>query len=307
MKVLKTMPMTDATLTSAMIAEDDAPVWDSTTNWTLGAQVISLATHKVYQSLVHPNVNNNPTLEVQNDPDNPPEFWVELGATKRWRPFDGLRNNVATSASPMNYTITTNQFCDGLAILNADAYTVDVVVNFNTIEVYNKTFLMVDRIVSNWYELFFKPFQQKRNIMISDIPPIIGSVISITFNRDDGDVSVGVISVGSNLFIGKAQFGAESDLRSFSRNEPNEYGTTNIVRRTPKLITRQSVESPNSMSSFLHGLREDLESVVCVWSTLDDVENPLFNTYILNGIADRFVINDNNPRITTLQLELREI
>ena len=122
-----------------------------------------------------------------------------------------------------------------------------------------------------------------------------------------GDVSLGILSVGNSLFIGQASYGAVSDARSFSRTEPNQFGVTRLIRRDPKVLTKQRVIADKSLTTFLFELREDLESVVSIWSTVDDPDNELFNAYILNGIADRFVINAENPSNTTLELELREI
>jgi len=307
MKVLKTLTITDTNLSSSTVSEDDYPEWSNATTYGLAARVIVLSSHKIYQSLQAGNLNHDPLNDPQNDPDNLPTWWVEISATNRWMPFDGQRNNVAVDAAPMTYVITPNVVTDAISVLNVDAQSITVTSNFESVEVYNETFNLVSRVVSDWYEFFFKPFQQKRNIFIDGLPPLIGSEITITLNRDVGDVSVGIIAVGNSLYIGEASYGAESDIRSFSRSEPNEFGVTRLVRRTPKVLTRQRVIADKALTTFLFELREELESVVAVWSTVDEVDSELFNAYILNGISDRFVINAENPAWTTLELELREI
>jgi hypothetical protein len=307
MKVLKTLVITDTNLTSSTVAETDYAAWSAVTSYALGDRVIVLSSHKIYQSLQAANLNNDPLDDPQNDPDNLPVWWVEVSATNRWKVFDGLRNNQAVDAAPMTYVITPDLVTDGIALLNADAQDIDVIVTFDAVEVYNQNFPMVSRVVSDWYEFFFKPFQQKRNIYIDGLPPLIGAEITVTLNRDAGDVSLGILAVGNSLFIGDAVYGAVSDVRSFSRTEPNEFGNTYLVRRTPKVLTKQRVVADKALTTFLFELREDLESVTSVWSTVDDETSDFFNAYILNGIADRFVINAENPVKTTLELELREI
>jgi hypothetical protein len=307
MKVLKSITITDDTLASTTVPEDDYPQWLIGTTYALNDRVIDTTSHKIYSSLQNPNVGHNPLDDPQNDPENLPTWWVEVDSTNRWRLFDGQRNNVTTSDAPMNYVITPTVSTDSVALLNADAQSVTIVVTFDSVEVYNQTFEMVSRVVSDWYEFFFKPFQQKKNIFIDGLPPLIGAEISVTLNREVGDVSLGILAIGSSLFIGNALWGAESDIRSFSRNEPNEFGVTRLVRRQPKVVTRQRVAANPALTTFLHELREELESVVAVWSTIDDENSELFNAYILNGIADRFVINATDPVFTNVQLELREI
>lgn len=307
MKVLKTLVITDTNLTSSTVPETDYAAWLIGTTYGIGDRVIVLSTHKVYQSLQAGNTGNNPLLDIQNDPDNLPIWWVEISATNRWKAFDGLRNNVVTGSAPMTYVITPDIVTDALSILNIDAQSIDVVVTFDSVEVYNESTLLVTRGVSNWYEFFFNPFEQKRNIYVDGLPPLIGAEISVTLNRDVGDVSLGVLAVGTSTFIGKAVYGALSDIRSFSRTEPNDFGVTSLVRRTPKVQTRQRVVADKSMTTFLFELREELESVPSVWSTVDEQSSDFYNAYILSGIYERFVINAENPAQTTLELELREI
>jgi hypothetical protein len=307
MKVLKTLVITDANLTSSTVTEDDYDEWDNGDTYAIGDRVILSSVHKIYQSLQSSNTNHDPLDDIQNDPANLPIWWVEIGATNKWRPFDGQANNIATDSAPMNYVITPDRVTDGISILNADCNDLNVTVTFDSVEVFNKDYMMTTRVVSNWYEYFFKPFQQQKNIYIDNLPPLIGAEISITLNRDDGDVSVGIIAVGNSLYIGDAVYGATSDIRSFSRSEPNEFGVTRLVRRQPKVLTRQRVIAEQSFTTFLFELRDDLESVVSVWTTVDEPESELFNAYIINGISDRFVINAENPSSTTLELELREI
>lgn len=308
MKVLKTLTITDTNLTSSTVAEADHAAWVIGTTYALGDRVIVLSSHKIYQSLQAGNLGNDPLLDPQNDPDNLPTWWVEVSATNRWKPFDGLRNNQAVDSAPMTYVITPDVVTDAIALLNADAQDIDVIVTFDAVEVYNQNFPMVSRVVSDWYEFFFKPFQQKRNIYIDGLPPLIGAVITVTLNRDAAaDVSLGILAVGNSLYLGQAVYGAVSDVRSFSRTEPNQFGSTYLLRRNPKVLTKQRVFSDKALTTFLFELREDLESVTSVWSTVDEPDSDLFNAYILNGIADRFVINAEHPTKTTLELELREI
>lgn len=307
MKVLQTLTITDSILTSSTVAEADYAAWSNATTYALGDRVIVLSSHKIYQSLQAGNLNHDPLLDTQNDPDNLPVWWVEVSATNKWKLFDGLRNNQTIDASPMTYVITPTTVTDAIALLNLDANSINVTVTFGATEVYNQDFMLVDRVTSNWYEFFFKPFQVTRNIFIDGLPPLIGAEISMTLTRIAGDVGVGIFAAGNSLYIGEAVYGAVSDVRSFSRNEPNEFGVSRIVRRNPKVLTKQRVIADKALTTFLFELRESLESVPSIWSTIDDEDSDFFNAYILNGIADRFVINAENPVKTTLELELREI
>jgi hypothetical protein len=307
MKVLSLIEINDTVLISTTVAEADYAAWLVGTTYAIGDRVIVLSSHKIYQSLQNSNTGNDPLDDPQNDENNLPVWWVEVSATNRYKPFDGQRNNLAVDTSPMNYTIMSDTVVDGISVLNVDCQEINVTVTFDMIEVYNETLQMVSRSAANWYDYFFQPFQQKRNVYIDGLPPLIGAEISITLTRDSGSVSVGVIAVGSSLYIGKAVYGATSDIKSYSKSEPNQFGVTRLVRRTPKVQTEQLVEVDKSYTTFLYELREALESVPAVWSTVDEIESDFFNAYIISGIYDRFKINAENPSQTTVNLALREL
>lgn len=307
MKVLKTLEITDLNLTSSTVAETDYAVWSNATTYALGDRVIVLSSHKIYQSLQASNLNHDPLDDIQDDENNPPVWWVEVSATNRWMPFDGQKNNQAIDTAPMTYVITPAVQTDSVAIINADANDIDIIVTFDMVEVYNQNFVMVTRVVSDWYEFFFKPFQQKRNIYVDGLPPLIGAEITVTLNRASGDVKLGILAVGNSLFMGDAVYGAVSDVRSFSRTEANQFGVTRLVSRPPKTLTKQRVIANRALTSFLYDLREDLEGVPNVYTTVDDSESDLFDAFILNGFPERFVINAEDTSKTTLDLELREI
>lgn len=82
MDIIKPVTVSNSILTSSNVTEDDYSVWSSSTTYADGANVIVVGTtHKVYESLVNSNLNNDPTTD---DGTN----WLELGATNRWKAFD---------------------------------------------------------------------------------------------------------------------------------------------------------------------------------------------------------------------------
>lgn len=82
MDIIKPVTVSNSVLTSSNVTEDDYSVWSSSTTYADGANVIVVGTtHKVYESLVNSNLNNDPTTD---DGTN----WLELGATNRWKAFD---------------------------------------------------------------------------------------------------------------------------------------------------------------------------------------------------------------------------
>ncbi len=107
---------------------------------------------------------------------------------------------------------------------------------------------------------------------------------------------MGILALGISTFIGNAEFGAEVERRSFSKTEPNEFGFTRLVKRPSKKTTRQTVESPKSLTEYLYNLSEEIDGVPSIWATVDDDDDGFFPAFVLHGIADEFVINAANPK-----------
>jgi hypothetical protein len=306
MKVLQSITLTDAILTSTNVAEADYAEWNGVDTYAIGDKRIVLSNHTIYQSLQNSNTNHNPLDDIQDDPDNLPVWWVKLNATNRWRPFDGRRDNQVTNADSIQYVITPTVQVDGIALQNITANDANVTVLFDSVEVYNEDFTLTTRAVGDWYEFFFKPFQEKKNIFIDGLPPLIGAQITVTLTQTGGMAGLGILAIGNSLYLGQALYGAVSDMRSYSRTDTNEFGVTSFVRRPNKLLTKQTVVAEKSLTTFLYELRQSLDGVPSVWSTLDDGDDDYFNAYVLNGVADTFKINASNPEQITLELELRE-
>lgn len=93
MDIIKPVTVTNSILTSSNVTEDDYSEWSSATTYADGDKVIVIGTtHKVYESLVGSNLNNDPTTD---DGTN----WLELSATNRWKAFD---QKIADQVSNLN-------------------------------------------------------------------------------------------------------------------------------------------------------------------------------------------------------------
>lgn len=63
MKIIRPVTVNDSTFVSSNITEDDYPVWSSTTTYNTGDRVIvTTGTHKIYESAIDSNLNNDPTV-----------------------------------------------------------------------------------------------------------------------------------------------------------------------------------------------------------------------------------------------------
>jgi len=89
MQIIKPITVTDSILTATNVPENDFPQWAAGTTYSIGNKVVSLTTHKIYESLINSNLGNNPTTDDGTK-------WLDLGATTRWKAFDTKIGNRAT-------------------------------------------------------------------------------------------------------------------------------------------------------------------------------------------------------------------
>lgn len=89
-------------------AKNGAPI--ITTTAGTGTHTCTVSSHKVYESLQAGNTGNTPHKS--------PTWWLDLGATNRWKPFDRSISSQAENADSMQYVIQVNGRADGVALMN---------------------------------------------------------------------------------------------------------------------------------------------------------------------------------------------
>ncbi len=237
------------------------------TTYALGAVVQVAATHKVYESLIAGNIGN-PVTDIAK--------WLDKGATNKWKMFDLLRNSATTVPGSLTVVIAPGERVNSIGlrglVANAAEVTVTSVVGGGT--VYHRTLDLNTREVLDWYMYAFEPFSTKQAFALFDLPP---------------------------------QNTAEIDALNFSAITRNNFGDATLTPRpnVPKLNPVTWVEKPRVIR--LLNLKNALNAVPAMWAVIDDVDDPLFEAFLLFGIYKRFSINTAPPAHAVVTLELEEV
>lgn len=228
MRVMAPIAMTDAQLDDSNVSEDDHAEWDISTSYDTGNRVISLTTHRIYESLTDSNLGNDPTTDTTN--------WLEISATNRWKAFDGkLADQVSRSAN-ITYSIIVAKKVTGIAFFNVDAPEIRVRVYNDSIPeeiIYNRLISLVDDSdIVDWYTFFTTELDQfETSALFADLPALPGYRIAITVGDGTGTPKVGEIAFGNIVPLGETLEGTTLGLRSFSTKEQDDFGNWNIVSR----------------------------------------------------------------------------
>lgn len=229
MDIIKPITVTDSVLTSTNIAENDYAEWNSGTTYAIGDKVISVTTHRIYESVTASNLNNDPTTD---DGTN----WLNIGATNRWKAFDNYISDPVTNTTSIQYTLTppNGSIPSAVALLNLKGISANVTVTDSVDgEVYNTDIALLDnRNIVDWYTYFFEEQVQREEALFLDIPPYIGAVVSVTVQEEVGQTAeLGQLVFGFLSDVGLTVYGTAIGIEDYSIKSRDAFGNAIIVQR----------------------------------------------------------------------------
>ena len=229
MDIIKPITVTDSVLTSTNIAENDYAEWNSGTTYAIGNKVISVTTHRIYESVTASNLNNDPTTD---DGTN----WLNTGATNRWKAFDKYISDPVSNTTSIQYTLTppNGSIPSAVALLNLKGISANVTVTDSVDgEVYNTDIALLDnRNIVDWYTYFFEEQVQREEALFLDIPPYIGAVVSVTVQEEVGQTAeLGQLVFGFLSDVGLTVYGTSIGIEDYSIKDRDAFGNAIIVQR----------------------------------------------------------------------------
>jgi len=213
------------------VPEDDHPEWDSGTTYDQGDRVILTSTHRIYESLLNGNLDNDPTVTSS------PTYWIEVGPTNRWAVFDTSVSTQTAQANNITYQLVPGEAINTVAVLNiraASQLTVTMVSPSTGSPgvVYEETVdLSPLPLTSDWWAFFYGQKVVPTQSILLDLPSYSDGELTIEL-EGGSDLAVGVILLGQqqNFGIG-IRYGARVGIQDYSRKETNAFGETVLVQR----------------------------------------------------------------------------
>lgn len=232
MKIVRPYNIVDATLVSCNVPETDYAAYNPATTYALGDRVIVIGTniHKIYESLQAANVGHTPATE--------PTWWLDRGATNRWKMFDTLVNSQTEYATNIQFSLSIAGRINAIALLNLWATSVTIVATSPTEGVvFNRTVSMQSDLgTGNWWDYFFDYAVWDNSIwdstlVITDIPVHPDLVIDVTISGIAGVTKCGACIVGMTKNIGLLQYGAGVGIQDYSIKTRDTWGNYTVMER----------------------------------------------------------------------------
>lgn len=227
MKIIRPIVVTDSVLTSSNIVEDDYPIYNNATSYTVGTKVIVLATHKIYEALRSTTGEYPPDNTLGETP-----AWLDLGATNRWKMFDSKTSTFTTNPTGnIDVTLQPTAIFNSLAFFGLFGAKLTITVtDINDGVVYDKEFDLSDNTaVTSWYTYYFEPITGRSDITILDLPPYSQSDVRILI--EGNNTSCGLCIIGAQKDIGVTDYGTSIGITDYSRKDTDDFGNPVITQR----------------------------------------------------------------------------
>lgn len=279
--IIKPVTITPAMLIATDVPEADYAAWSGATTYALGDRVILASTHKVYESASAGNLNKNP-------PDFP-DLWIEVSPTNRWKLFDTSNSTQTAQGLAMSYTLRPGQSISALAALNVvGAIDVRVRLVHPTMgTLYDQTTDLTSLPTSSdYWEWCFGERTAPPLMIATDLPGVLGCDVIVDFTGTTA-LAVGVLLIGDQKQLGiSVQQGARVGIQDYSRKETNQFGDTVLAQRA--FAKRASFDLPvlagnvDEVVDFLTSLR----AIPCLW-----IGSRRYNSTIIFGFFKEFDVN----------------
>ncbi len=258
MKVVKPVAITEATLVNSNVPENDDPVWDAATSFTVGQRCID--GHTIYESVQAPNVNKTPDAE--------PLYWARIGPTNRWAMFDAEISSQTSATDAIAVEIKPG-YVTGLALFGLVGSNVSVTVRDGAggPVVYSREQSLDGSIVEDWFAYFFEPIDQLEEVVLSDLPPYSSARIAVSITGTV--VKCGVLAVGSVYDLGGMVPGASAGIIDYSRKDTDANGKTTFKKRQYSKRTSARLFVENASINKLQRILASLRATPCVWIGTD--------------------------------------
>jgi len=276
MKVIKSQAVTDTTLTTTDVPENDYAAWLVGTTYAAADRVIVTTPniHNIYESVQGANTGNDPVTDDGT-------WWTRVSSTNRWKMFNDVVQEQTTQADIIDVSITPAAVTTALAAINVDCASITVVVTDPLEgEVYNQTFPMTSYSgITNWYDYFFTAINRKKELSVLGLPPYSAAVIDVTFNDLGETAKVGALVLGTSANIGDSQYGASFGIIDYSTKEVDAQGRTTITAGTYSDEADIDVVIETGRFAEVKKILTDLRTTPSVWIAEDNTEGTIIYGY----------------------------
>lgn len=305
-RVLIPDAMTTAKLISSNIPEPDTgeTAYNAGTTYSIGqtVSVISGDTHHKFESLQNSNLGNTPVPRPGES-----AFWLHIGNTNRWNPFDLKANYKAVGPSPITYVIAPGKKIDFVAIGGASADFAQLITkNSLAAELFNNTQDIRLRDVDDYYDYFFADYYERHIIMWDNLPSTRDGTFELTITGGS-EVSLEWLAWGDSVYLGDEEFNATDDVLNFSTVDRRTTGEIILVPKISALKPKVTTFVNPKYLRTIRRARTVLNAEPAIWNMYENQSLYYHPNYLIKGIYKGFAIVSENHKEARIDFDLEGV
>ncbi len=282
MKIVRPYTVLDAILTACSVPETDYTAYSSGTTYAAGALVMVVGTniHKIYESLQAGNVGHDPATSAT--------WWLDRGATNRWKMFDTLVNSQTVHSANITFTLAITGRVNSISFLNVYGSAIRVVATDATDGVvFDHTVNMQSNLgIIEWWSYFFETPEWNPDCLVTDLPTYTNLSIAVTITAISGLAKCGACIIGLTKELGDTQFGASVGIQDYSVKTRDTWGNYTILERAYNKRASFTVWVDNGLVDRLQSLLASYRAIPILYIGSDE-----FGSTAVLGFYKDFSIN----------------
>ena len=277
----------DGSITATWADNNYRGEWAVGTTYSINAIVYYATNHKLYKSLANTNVGYTPGGAGNES------WWLEWGATERWKPFDGVTGSQAEAlqaGQTITWELDPGPF-DSVAILNLEA--TSVTVTMTDVGGAGDPVVWTPDVVDD-ADLYITDVVKTNFPSTYETPHL---VIEITNTGETA--KVGEIVVGLKESIGTTRYNPSVSIIDYSIKEVDDFGNYTVLERaySKRLTCETTIQ--NDQLDATYNILADYRARAAVW-----VGSETYASMIVYGFYKDFSIEIPYTAVSICTLEI---
>jgi hypothetical protein len=185
--------------------------------------------------------------------------------------------------------------------MDATSVVIDITDGANGPSIYSNTINLDDTSILDWYMYFFEPYDFRRDVVLTNIPPYSTAVINISIVNTGSTSAIGNVVLGNIAELGGTQYGVGVGIRDYSIKETDDFGNTTFLVRAFSKRMQAQVFLNNSSLNYVVRTLTSLRAVPAVWI---GSESPELEPLIVYGFYRDFNIDISYPTSSLCSIEI---